>query len=415
MLRLRSACFVKKLRKDSVLDRISLGDNHSTFVLAMNETDLIDLTWGPELIILACFMLGLLIQLSLYLIRFLPLALHKRKEADADLLPSVSIVICARNEEENLKAFLPAILAQDYPHFEVVVVNDCSWDNSYDYLKELAVKHPQLKLADIKEVEGREHGKKFALTIGIKAASHDILVLTDADCMPQSDQWIRGMMAGYTEGKYIVLGYGAYEKAPGFLNSMIRFDAFYIACTYLGMALRGNPYMGVGRNLSYHRGLFFSVRGFASHMHIDSGDDDLFINEVATAKNVDVVAHVDTRTVSIPRKSWKSWLRQKKRHHTTARHYRGIHKQLLLLDPISFYFLFFAMVAGCVLQYNLLILISGYLIRACLQIVILHIIGGKLGDKDLGWKAPVLEIFHRIFLYPIFALSILFVRKSKWN
>jgi hypothetical protein len=108
-------------------------------------------------------------------------------------------------------------------------------------------------------------------------------------------------------------------------------------------------------------------------------------------------------------------LRQKKRHHTTARHYRGIHKQLLLLDPISFYFLFFAMVAGCVLQYNLLILISGYLIRACLQIVILHTIGGKLGDKDLGWKAPVLEIFHRIFLYPIFALSILFVRKSKWN
>jgi poly-beta-1,6-N-acetyl-D-glucosamine synthase len=380
----------------------------------MSEMNLFDFTVGPKLAILVIFGIGLLVQISIYLFRYLPVALHKRTKFDAEL-PSVSIIICARNEEERLQEFLPQVLQQDYPHFEVIVVNDCSWDNSYDLLKEMALRFKNLKVADIKEVEGREHGKKFALTIGIKAASYDTLVLTDADCYPNTDQWLKSMMEAASGGETIVLGYGKYERRPGFLNNMIRFDAFTIACTYFGMSLRGNTYMGVGRNLSYKRDLFFSVKGFASHIHLASGDDDLFINEVATKNNVAIAAHPEAITITLPRLTWKSWLMQKKRHLTTARVYKRKHQNLLLLDPVTWYLMFFSALVGIIIQYNVLILISGLILRAFIQIAILHAIGKKLDDKDLGWKAPFLELFHRLFLSPIFAFSTLFVRKSKWT
>jgi len=380
----------------------------------MSEMNLFDFTIGPKLAILVVFGFGLLVQIGIYLFRFLPVALHKKKKFDASY-PPISVVICARNEEERLQKFLPLILQQDYPVYEVVVVNDCSFDNSYDLLKEMATRFKNLKVADIKEVEGREHGKKFALTIGIKATSYDTLVLTDADCYPTGNQWLKSMAEGACGGETIVLGYGKYERRPGFLNNMIRFDAFTIACTYLGMSLRGNTYMGVGRNLSYKRDLFFSVKGFASHIHLASGDDDLFINQVATSNNVAIVTHPEAITISLPRESWKSWMMQKKRHLGTAMQYKSKHKNLLLLDPITWYLMIFAAIAGIIIQYNVLILISGLVIRAFIQIAILHAIGKKLDDRDLGWKAPFLELFHRFVLYPIFAFRTLFVRKSKWT
>ena len=373
-----------------------------------------DFTLRWELSILVVFGLMLFIQLGYYLITYIKVSLYKLKPHPVSY-PPVSVVICARNEEDNLKNFLPLVLQQEYPQYEVIVVNDCSWDGSQDLLEALQRDHRHLNIREIKEVEGREHGKKFALTIGIKAAKYETLLLTDADCYPTSADWITHMVNGYGEGKEIVLGYGKYAKKPGMLNQFIRFDAFFIAVQYMARAIAGKTYMGVGRNMSYERKLFFNVRGFASHIHIWSGDDDLFINEVSTSKNVSVVIDKGAFTVSEPKETWKSWFLQKKRHHSTARHYKDSHKTFLVLYPLTWYLMHLAFIAGLILQYNVLILIGGYFLRALVQIIILHAAAIKLDERDLGWKAPFYEIIQRFFIHPIYFFSTIFVRQRRWT
>lgn len=372
-----------------------------------------DFTYRWELLILVAFGLGLLLQLSYYFFTAMRVSLYKLKPHPVNY-PPVSVVICARNEEENLKSFLPLLLQQEYPDFEVVVVNDCSWDESEKVLEGLQKEYRNLVIREIKEVEGREHGKKFALTIGIKAARYETLLLTDADCKPTSSDWITHMMNGYGEPHEIVLGYGKYSRKPGFLNRMIRFDTFFIGVHFLARAMAGNTYMGVGRNLSYKKSLFFKVRGFASHIHIWSGDDDLFVQEVATDKNVSVVIDKGAFTESEPKNSWKSWFLQKKRHHSTARYYKGSHQSMLVVYPISWYLMHFSFIAGIILQYNVLILIAGWLLRTLVQITILHTAARKLDEKELGWMSPLLEIIQRIFVNPIYFFSTLFVRQRRW-
>ncbi|MBX7202970.1 MAG: glycosyltransferase [Bacteroidia bacterium] len=369
---------------------------------------------GVGAIWLVVFLLALAIQLYYFYFTYMRIAVFKPIQQTTHQ-PPVSVIICARNEEENLAKFLPKVLEQEYPHFEVVVVNDCSFDKSIDVLKSFAHHYSNLKVADIREVEGREHGKKFALTIGIKAASYETLLLIDADCYPSDKQWIQKMMSAYAPGKQIVLGYGKYEPAGGLLNTLIRFDAFFIGVQYLSYALKGNPYMGVGRNLSYHRSLFFQVKGFASHMHIQSGDDDLFINQVANAQNTSVVIDKEAFTVSKPKQTWRTWFLQKKRHHTTASYYRTEHKSSLALYPFSWYLFVASAIGGLFFEKNLLIISVGILLRTITQIVILHTAANKLAEKNLGWLSPVLEIIHRIFVYPTYILSTMFVKQRRWN
>jgi biofilm PGA synthesis N-glycosyltransferase PgaC len=358
---------------------------------------------------------ALLVQLFYYLYYFLRVSAFKLKPHPVNY-PAVSVVICARNEEENLKQFLPRVLQQEYPDFEVIVVNDCSFDGTQDVLEEFSRHYPNLVLREIKEVEGREHGKKFALTIGIKAAKNEILLLTDADCFPTSADWITHAVNGYGAGKEIVLGYGKYSKKSGLLNQFIRFDAFFIAVQFLSKALAGSAYMGVGRNLSYSRSLFFKTRGFASHMHIWSGDDDLFINEVATANNVSVVIDKGAFTVSEPKTTWRTWFRQKKRHHSTARYYKSQHKMFLLLYPLSFYVFYIALILGAILFPGSWMIFAGvFVFRSIIQITVLQTAALKLDEKDLGWKSTFFEILQGFFIHPAYFFATLFVKQRTWS
>ena len=171
-------------------------------------------------------------------------------------------------------------------------------------------------------------GKKFALTLGIKAAKYDYLLLTDADCYPRDKDWISSM-AKHFFNKTIVLGYGAYEKHKGLLNKLVRFDTFQVAMQYFSYALIGKTYMGVGRNLAYKKSLFFDNKGFATHLHLPSGDDDLFIKEVATYNNTAISIEYSSHTLSVPKMNWKSWIRQKSRHLSTGIYYKNYHKLML--------------------------------------------------------------------------------------
>jgi len=275
------------------------------------------------------------IQIFYYLKYYRRAAYFKQNNITREIeLPPLSVVICARNEAANLSRFLPGVLEQDYPQFEVIVVNDCSEDETMDVLGEMLKRYSHLKVSTIMKDPGFTHAKKLAMLIGIKAATHDLLVFTDADCCPAGKNWL-SYMASSSANAEITLGYGGYCAAKGFLNRYIRYETMFTGMQYTGMALAGVPYMGVGRNLAYTRSCFFARGGFGPHNHILSGDDDLFVNRNANASNCTVVLNTEAYTWSVAPKSVGEWVRQKRRHFTTAKYYKTPDKIRLFIEPFS--------------------------------------------------------------------------------
>lgn len=353
-----------------------------------------------------------LIQLLFYWLIFGQLAFRKRKSCPN--LEPVSVVICARNEYENLKENLPLFLAQDYPDYEIVVVNDASDDETYYFLKNLATQHKHLKVVNMGETPNFFKGKKFPLSIGIKSAKHDLLLLTDADCVPAEPTWIMNMASGYCKKVEVVLGYGGYEVKPGLLNKLIRFDTLHIAMQYLGLAIAGMPYMGVGRNLSYRKSLFYKNKGFISHYSIPSGDDDLFINQVSSRKNTAVVATLEGITLSEPKISFGEWFKQKRRHLTTGSLYKPQHKFILGTYSLSqlLYFVTGIILLSWLFQWEIVAAIMVF--RLITQIIIVKKCMKRLGEKNLLLFSPVFEIIMMI-INPMIALSNLIVKQKTWR
>jgi glycosyltransferase involved in cell wall biosynthesis len=324
----------------------------------------------------------------------------------------VSIIICARNEEENLKKFLPSVLTQEYGDYEVIVVNDCSEDGSYIILGEYIAKYSHLRVSTITKDPKFTHNKKFAQFIGIKAAKNEILLFTDADCQPVSDKWLAGMVGRFDDKANFVLGYGGYFEQGGFLNKIIRCDTLFIAMQYLGMAIRGFPYMGVGRNLAYRKSLFFKNKGFGAHSQLPSGDDDLFVNSNASEKDTRVEYSIETHTRSVPCTEFSEWLNQKKRHITTAPFYKFRDRFLLNTEPASrlvFYTAFIVLVSTLTLWP---IVLAIFMVRLIVQIVVYAKTQKRLNEKALLAYSLIFDILSP-FLYGVVYLSNLLSKPDK--
>ncbi len=304
-------------------------------------------------IVLCIFGICWLIQMCYFWGLFSRLAFFKKTKYDNDKpnYEPVSVIVCAKDAYEYLLDLVPRILSQDYPDFELVIVNDCSTDETADYLKLLVDKYPDINVVSLTQSLNFFHGKKFPLSMGIKSAKHDLLLLTDADCLPENDQWIKGMVGAYKKGTEVVLGYGPYFMRKGLLNKLIRFDTLYTAIQYLSMALAKKPYMGVGRNLSYRRELFYKNKGFTSHYTIPSGDDDIFISQVANKKNTRIFIDPKCRVESEPKHSFGSWIHQKRRHYSTTNMYKRSTNIILgtLLSSRLFYYA--SLIALCCLPH----------------------------------------------------------------
>ncbi len=365
-------------------------------------------------VLLIIFLSAFSVQVIYYVVVYIRFTFYKIPTMAQGTQP-VSVIVCARNEVNNLRKYLPVVLEQNYPSFEVVVVNDCSWDESGTYLEEMQKSHPRLKVVTIKEQEKYRHAKKFALTLGIKAAQHDILLFTDADCMPSGENWLTGMQSHFSNsGTEIVLGYGAYRKEKGFLNKMIRFDTFTIAMQYFSFAMAGMPYMGVGRNLAYRKSLFFRTKGFARHYHLLSGDDDLFVNENATKSNTKIEIHPSSFTYSDAKTTFNEWFVQKRRHIGTGRFYKGTHKIILFLNSCSALFFYISLLALLVLRFDWRIVVSLYSIKILIELPTLYISSKKLQETDLVWFFPLLEFFNTV-LQPVFFFSNLVTKQKPWK
>lgn len=367
-----------------------------------------------QLIVLIVLGAMFFVQLLYYVLVYAQPIYRKVKQISKLTDQPTSVIICAKNEADNLEKFLPKVLEQDYKTFEVIVVNDCSEDNTEMLLAGLEQKYKNLRHTTIEPDRKFRHGKKLAISIGIKSAKYDYLIFTDADCCPVSKNWIQELVAGYDKTSEIVLGYGKYASAKGLVNRMVRFDTLMIGLQYLGFAILGKPYMGVGRNLSYKKQLYFEGSGFGSHYHILSGDDDLFINEHSSRKNTNVVLSKDSFTSSVPPLTFRQWVKQKKRHLSTGKYYKFSDKVVLVLEPLS-KLLFYFGVIYILFSPAYILGVAIYSIRLIIQMVIIKLGMNKLDEKGFLLLIPFLDIF-----IPVFQLSLIFSNKSnarnqKWN
>lgn len=357
--------------------------------------------------------LSVLVQLGYTWILLSRFAFYKPPSSDPGSQP-VSVVICAKDEYHNLKRNLPFVLEQDYPDFEVVVVNDASDDETEELLKDLAREYERLKPVTISQNLNFFKGKKFPLSLGIKSAKHDLILLTDADCRPESPQWIARMTSAFGEDREIVLGYGRYEMKSGVLNRIIRYETLITALQYFSYALAGLPYMGVGRNLAYRKSLFYKNKGFISHYRIHSGDDDLFVNRVAHKGNTAIEVHPGSITVSRPKSGFGDWWRQKKRHISTAKHYRPLHKTLLWIYNFTQMMTWAGIILLIILSYNIIFALSLFAIRLISQLVILHGAMVRLNEKKLLLISPLMDLFLSA-LYPVLGFSNWMRKPDKWK
>ncbi|OFY23652.1 MAG: hypothetical protein A2W98_13265 [Bacteroidetes bacterium GWF2_33_38] len=361
------------------------------------------------------FVFFTLIQLYFYLVKYLRFVIFKPKRY-AEHKEPVSVIICAKNEVENLKKNLHLILTQNYPDFEVIVVNDCSSDSTEMFLAEMKAKYSNLRVTTIIEDERFPHGKKLALTIGIKGAKNEILLMTDADCHPKSQNWIANIQRNFTPEIDIVLGFGRYSQHSGFVNSLIRFDTLLIALQYFSYALARVPYMGVGRNLAYRKSLFFKHKGFASHIKYLSGDDDLFINEAATKSNTAIEFSLDSHTISEPKKTLNEWFVQKRRHLSTGESYKFKHKFLLGLEYISRIFFFLMLIVLIITQINIIgITLSIFLFKTILQLIIIKLAMKRLNEKDLLLTSPAFDIFLPLLNFGLVISNYFISKKNRWK
>ena len=353
-----------------------------------------------------------LFQVAVYVILFSRLAFFKERSEAEETGVGVSVVICARDEVENLRHNLPFFLSQQYAPYEIVVVNDGSKDGTREYLQSLQRRYAQLRVIDLPVKTAP--GKKAALTKGILESRYEVLLLSDADCCPASASWIARMIGGMSGSREIVLGFSPYEKAKGFLSIFIRFEGMYTALQYLSCALAGMPYMGVGRNLLYKKAVFAHAGGFGTHLHKASGDDDLFVNAVANKKNTAVLLHPESFIWSKPPTTWQAYFRQKSRHFSTGVDYRWPHK--ILLGSIA---LTHALHYTCICLLPFLpgwgdMVLTAYLVRMAFVLGIYFPVLKKLGAPDLWKWVPILDAFLPIF-YFVFSPYIFSGKSPEWK
>ncbi|OXA92506.1 glycosyltransferase [Flavobacterium hercynium] len=360
------------------------------------------------------FIAIVVVQLSYYLGIFGKFAFGKPQTIEKQKVP-VSVIVCAKNEENNVKNYIPLLAEQDYPDFEIVLIDDASSDETLEVFEEFEQKYDNIRLVKVENNEAFWGNKKYALTLGIKASKKEYLLFTDADCYPTSKDWITAMSSQFTEEKTIILGYGGYERIErSLLNKVIRFETILTAVQYFSWAKIGLPYMGVGRNLAYKKEEFFNVNGFIEHIQVRSGDDDLFVNQAANKNNTAIAYHPDSFTYSRPKKSYSEWFTQKRRHATTANHYKFFDKMQLSIFYTSQLFFFLLVILLLSLQFQWIFVLALLATRYTIAWIVMGVSAGKLKERDLRIWFPIVEIVLIFTQINIFITNI-FSKPVHWK
>ena len=316
----------------------------------------------------------------------------------------VSVVVVFKNEDKNLRILIPKLLDQNYPNYEIVLCDDFSTDGSGDYLSSLA----DPKIRTIKASE-KLPGKKHALKDAIKYAQGEIILVCDADCYPATSAWI-GSMIDHLGDKEIVLGYSPHIRKQGWLNSFIRYETLLTALQYFTYAIAKMPYMGVGRNMLYNRKLFLDSKALNKSSHLISGDDDIFINAVASSQNTTINLDPNSFVYTYPHESLSSFIRQKRRHISTASVYQMKHQILLALFAFSHVMFFVSGFVGLFTSWVYYVIIIWIVITVAKWLVAARAFK-ILACKDLIPFFPFLDFLMSVY-YMYLAPSTFFKSKS---
>jgi glycosyltransferase involved in cell wall biosynthesis len=355
--------------------------------------------------------------------------LYNFNEHSTKLLPStstvsVSVIIAARNEYKNLIKLIPVLMNQKVENqFEVIVANDRSEDSSLLFLEKMALKFSNFAYVNIKETPKNSAPKKYALQQAILKAKNPILLLTDADCLPLSTQWIERMTKPFSNPKtQIVLGFSQYQKLNGFLNRFIRYETFQTGMKYLSFAIELQPFMGVGRNLAYRKSLFEHQHGFGKNESVLSGDDDLFVNAASNKENTTIVVHPDSQTISMPKTTFKDWYQQKIRHLSVGRKYKITDQIRLSLYMFSLFVLNITFVCSFFLDEKETWKIHGivivYLLRVLSLGLVMRMNAQKLGENNLDWEhlifLPIFDVLYMMYWWGV-GIASLNARTITWK
>lgn len=342
------------------------------------------------------------------------LRVRRRKEAKTTTgaLPGITVLIAARNEAHNLQQHLPAILKQDYPQFEVLVVLNQTRDHSVGVLAQLKKTHSHLRWIDLEEVPADWAPKKWAIEQGVRGAQFEHLALTDADCRPESG-WLKGMGERFAQGYEVVLGLGMYQRYGGWLQQFIQYETWYTAWQYIGAAAWGRPYMGVGRNLGYTRNFFLRNGGLERWKASLSGDDDLLIGAYGPSARTTEMIKSGTWTWSEPPKGWAEWWRQKTRHVSASSHYSLINRGVLGVFHLSQLGIHLGILTGLLIQATAWPLWGLYICTIVVKWGAFGILPKEEGVRTLHTYFPGLEITH--FLYNLSVVPIGLIKRPEWK
>uniref|UniRef100_UPI0040485ED1 glycosyltransferase n=2 Tax=Algoriphagus sp. TaxID=1872435 RepID=UPI0040485ED1 len=350
------------------------------------------------------FGIGFLIQLGYLLFIFSKTAWPIKGPTTTSIQypeEGVTILVTARNKFKLLKVLIPKLFEQDYPKFEVLIVNDQSTDRTKRLLEDLMAHYPKLRSVTITYTPKHVTAKKFALTLGIKVAKNDVILFTEADCIPQSNQWLRKMTAPIREeGKTFAIGFAGVQKEGNSLNSWIQFETILRALFTFSFGLWKSPFTGTGKNLSYRKSFFMDKKGFRGFWNTEGGEDSLWINTHATGANSKVVINPEAIAVANPAATWKEYIIQEKQLLHSEKFFKvedkrkmgsyGISHALYWIGGLGLLIYF-----GIDLQWeHFLIVLSSMCMRSLLLLLLFH-----AASKNIQGILPKMKVLTNDFLY----------------
>lgn len=353
------------------------------------------------------------INLSYWIIIFTRFSLYKDKyniKSDISQLNNMtSVILAVKNEEENLRKYLDFIINQNFKGFDITIIDDYSNDETHIFLKELEHKYQHISILENYSLSGKKH----ALNLAINSSIREIIVLTDADCIPASPDWLSLLVSKFLDEKTdIVLGYSPYI-GNSFLSKFIRFETFMTALQYFSYSLSGMPYMGVGRNMAFRKDVFIRNNGYMDHLDIQSGNDDLFVMANATSKNTAIQIDPKSFMLTQPKKNIIEFLIQKSRHVSSSFKYKFIFKILLFLYSFSHIAFYFSLLI-LILQAYYIEFITLWFLRFFVLMLVSFRSMEKLKEKDL-FKYLALFDFLMFIYYIVLTMFIAFKPKVKWK
>jgi glycosyltransferase involved in cell wall biosynthesis len=317
--------------------------------------------------------------------------------------PAVSVIVYAKNDQENMVRLLPKLTAQNYSNFEIVLIDDASGDDAVAVFEDFAKQYKNIKIVSVAHNEQFWGNKKYALTLGIKAASNDCLLFIDNNCLPVSRNWIATMSSQFDTEKNIILGYNTIANQAGFLNALIRFDRFFKNLQLFAWAKNEKPFSGSNKNIAYTKEAFFSVNGFVSHIKIKQGEAELFVNEAATSLNTEISIHKEGFTIENASQNFKQWAATKEKESQVFKHFKTKDKLRLLLFSFSQMLFIVLAVLLLVLQIQPELVIGLVVFRYIFVGISLSKAAQRLDEKGF------------LMFFPLFEVAIVFIQLGYIN